>query len=243
MSSAQPVNMGAYSPGFYAGPPEAPAVVPAAAAPMAAALPVAAVAPMASASGTSAQPPAMPALIAADVASAVTSSFFLAPVVGAVDKAVVECASGRATTAGSFSNTMHTLVSDPLAFLQSPEFLLIWAVYACTYIAANVVSTTCKRLAVDDAIPKFSVVLSVNIYASLIKDAAFAKLFGDAGGSMMIPIVTYTLWFIRDACAILTSFNVRSFALARRWNANRTADAHASALAPSCTCPSPPSPF
>ena len=154
--------------------------------------------------------PAMPALLAADVASALTSAFFLAPVVAAVDKAVVECASGRATTVGSFMSTMKQLVSDPFAFFQSPAFLMIFAVYGLTYIAANVVSTTCRRFAVDDAIPKFSVVLGVNIYASLLKDAAFAKLFSDAGASMMvIPIVTYALWFFRDMVTILVSFNVR----------------------------------
>jgi len=154
-----------------------------------------------------APPPVTPALIAADVASALTSSFLLAPFVAAVDKAVVEAASGHATTAGSFFGTMYELVSDPIAFVQTPAFLMIWAVYGCTYIAANVVSTSCRRLNMNDAVPKFGVVLSVNIYASLLKDAAFAQSFGDAGGSMAIPVVTYALWFFRDMCTILTSFN------------------------------------
>ena len=87
----------------------------------------------------------------------------------------------------------------------------------------------------NDAVPKFGVVLSVNIYASLLKDAAFAQSFGDAGGSMAIPVVTYALWFFRDMCTILTSFNVRSSGFRRspshaRSIVDRAADAHASTL-------------
>eukprot|EP00620_Florenciella_sp_RCC1587_P000747 CAMPEP_0182597266 /NCGR_PEP_ID=MMETSP1324-20130603/85893_1 /TAXON_ID=236786 /ORGANISM="Florenciella sp., Strain RCC1587" /LENGTH=202 /DNA_ID=CAMNT_0024815003 /DNA_START=22 /DNA_END=630 /DNA_ORIENTATION=+ len=101
---------------------------------------------------------------------------------------------------------MTGLVTDPLNFFQQPAFLMIWGVYFITYIAANVVRTVCKKLEVNEEIPKFVIVTILNTGACVAKDAVFAKIFG-SGPARKIPAMTYALFYTRDMLTMLASFN------------------------------------
>lgn len=109
----------------------------------------------------------------------------------------------------SLTASMATLFTSPMSFFRQPAFLLIWAVYLATYLAANCTRTTCERLNVDEAIPKFVVVTIVNTLACVGKDVVFAKMFG-ASGKAAVPFVTYALFALRDTLTMLASFNVPS---------------------------------
>ena len=82
-----------------------------------------------------------------------------------------------------------------------------WGVYFITYTAANTVRTVCKKLDVDEEIPKFVIVTVLNTAACVAKDAVFAKTFG-SGPARSIPALTYALFYFRDMLTMLASFNV-----------------------------------
>ena len=65
----------------------------------------------------------------------------------------------------------------------------------------------CKKLEVDEEIPKFVIVTILNTGACVAKDAVFAKMFG-SGPARKIPAMTYALFYTRDMLTMLASFNV-----------------------------------
>ena len=61
------------------------------------------------------------------------------------------------------------MIFKPHVFHCRPEFLMIWGVYAATYITANMVGTTCQLSQVDDTLPKFVGTTVVNIATCVAK--------------------------------------------------------------------------
>jgi len=56
-----------------------------------------------------------------------------APWISVIDKAVVERSTGRRTIFQSCTETLRTMVRDPVTYLKSPMFLIMWGCYASTY--------------------------------------------------------------------------------------------------------------
>lgn len=56
-----------------------------------------------------------------------------APWISVIDKAVVERSAGRRTILQSCTETLRTMARDPMAYLRSPMFLIMWGCYASTY--------------------------------------------------------------------------------------------------------------
>ena len=61
------------------------------------------------------------------------------------------------------------MILRPHVFHCRPEFLMIWGVYAATYVTANMIMTTCDRSKVDDTWPKFIGTTFVNITTVVAK--------------------------------------------------------------------------
>jgi hypothetical protein len=73
------------------------------------------------------------------VATGVT--FCVSPFLTVVDKAIVESASGSNTIIKSGINSIKTMSRNPVEYIKSPTFLLMWFVYSATYTTANAFKT------------------------------------------------------------------------------------------------------
>lgn len=136
------------------------------------------------------------------------SAALVAPAITIVDKAIVSNASGRESLGASILNSVKTLVSRPLYFFKQPAFLMIWGVYSGTYIAANSTQAYCDRSHVPWQLPKFIVSSTANVGLSVMKDKAYARLFGVAGNSHPLPPISYLMFTIRDSMTVGASFNL-----------------------------------
>ena len=68
-----------------------------------------------------------------DVLIAFGVTFGLSPFVSIIDKSVVQKAAGTHTILQSGLESMTNIIRNPYAYVKSPTFLMMWAVYAATY--------------------------------------------------------------------------------------------------------------
>lgn len=138
---------------------------------------------------------------------ALTSSFLVAPAISIIDKSIVANAAGTKPLVQGLADGFKTLVMNPLKFAKQPSFLMIWGVYGGTYIVANSTETLCNRNAVPWYYPKFIASSTANVSLSVVKDKAFARLFG-SGPPRPLPVPSYFLFATRDSLTVLASFNL-----------------------------------
>ncbi|THW78799.1 hypothetical protein D6D18_09426, partial [Aureobasidium pullulans] len=143
--------------------------------------------------------------LAADITAAATAGALVAPVITAIDKAIIENASGRAALGLSLRSSFATLALRPHHFLFSKPFALIFALYTGTYVTANTLDTCSSTISAKSASTttsgpaKFLATSSANLSLCLYKDSRFAKLFGVATSSPRpIPGPSYALFALRD---------------------------------------------
>jgi len=153
--------------------------------------------------------------LGADVASAATAGILVAPIITAIDKAIIENASGRQTLGLSLRDSLTTFLTRPHQFIVSKPFALIFALYAGTYVTANLLDTSASTVKGNAATTttsgpaKFIATSSANLSLCLYKDSRFAKLFGAATSTpRAIPGPSYALFAIRDCLTVFASFNV-----------------------------------
>ncbi|THY33069.1 hypothetical protein D6D00_01103 [Aureobasidium pullulans] len=153
--------------------------------------------------------------LAADIMAAATAGALVAPVITAIDKAIIENASGRAALGLSLRSSFATLTLRPHHFLFSKPFALIFALYTGTYVTANTLDTCSSTISAKSASTttsgpaKFLATSSANLSLCLYKDSRFAKLFGVATSSPRpIPGPSYALFALRDCLTVFASFNV-----------------------------------
>jgi hypothetical protein len=140
-------------------------------------------------------------------ACAIFSAAAVAPVVSIVDKAIVSNASGLEPLLPCFINGFKSLFSNPLAFFRQPSFLLIWGVYSGTYVIANCTDAWCERRSMSSFYPKFITSSGTNVTLSVLKDKAFARMFG-TGSPRPLPMKSYILFATRDTATIFASFSI-----------------------------------
>lgn len=86
--------------------------------------------------------------------------------------------------------------------------------YGGTYLTANTLdtltSTSQNKPAshVTAGTAKFAASSTANVGLSLVKDSAFAKMFGSGGPPRPVPLPSYFLFAARDSLTIFASFNV-----------------------------------
>ncbi|KAI4806231.1 hypothetical protein E4T44_11000 [Aureobasidium sp. EXF-8845] len=153
--------------------------------------------------------------LGADVASAAAAGVLVAPVITAIDKAIIENASGRNTLGASLRESLKTFALRPHHFLLSKPFALIFALYTGTYVTANILDTSSSTIKGNAASTttsgpaKFLATSSANLSLCLYKDSRFARLFGAATSSPRpIPGPSYALFAVRDCLTVFASFNV-----------------------------------
>lgn len=145
--------------------------------------------------------------IAVETVAATVSAFSVAPAISIVDKAIVSNASGVEPLIPCILNGIKTAFTNPVYFVRQPSFLFIWGVYSGTYIVANSVEALCERSKNDPFYPKFVASSVANVTLSVMKDKAFARMFGK-GDPRPLPITSYGLFATRDSMTILASFSL-----------------------------------
>eukprot|EP01039_Chlorochromonas_danica_P001090 gene1090-1180_t len=146
--------------------------------------------------------------------AATISAFSVAPAISIVDKAIVSNASGLEPLVPSLINGVKTLVTNPIYFLKQPSFLLILGVYSGTYIVANNIEALCERSKTSPFYPKFVGGSVANVTLSVLKDKAFARMFGK-GDPRPMAFSSLGLFGTRDSMTILASFSLPGIISAR----------------------------
>lgn len=147
--------------------------------------------------------------VAIESSAAIISAFTVAPMISIVDKAIVSNASGKEPLIACLMNGCKVLVTNPIYFLKQPSFLFIWGVYSGTYIVANSVEALCERNSKSSFYPKFIGSSIANVSLSVLKDKAFARMFG-VGDPKPFPMTSLGLFAVRDSMTILASFSLPS---------------------------------
>mmetsp|Transcript_8323 Transcript_8323/g.12328 ORF Transcript_8323/g.12328 Transcript_8323/m.12328 type:complete len:373 (-) Transcript_8323:1213-2331(-) len=146
-----------------------------------------------------------------DVLVACGITLGVAPFMTVVDKAIVQRAAGTHSVLSSAGQSLQGMLRNPVAYVKSPMFLMMWGVYAATYTTANCIKTVCEHesssVSKDHAKASLFVgTTAVNSGTTLLKDRAYATMFGTSGAAVKVPMVTYGLWGLRDCMVIGSSF-------------------------------------
>ena len=154
-----------------------------------------------------------------DVLVACTVTLGVAPFLTIIDKAIVQRAAGSHTIVQSSIESIHKITRNPVKFVKSPMFLMMWGVYAATYTTANTLKTIVEDVEIKKKISSKDIVdprmgktfiflgtTVVNSATTLMKDQAYAKMFGTMGAAMRVPMISYSLWACRDCMVIGSSF-------------------------------------
>jgi hypothetical protein len=124
-----------------------------------------------------------------------------------VDKAIVSNASGRMALVPCLMEGVKVLVTKPVYFFRQPSFLFIWGVYSGTYIVANSIEAIYERSKKSSFYPKFVGSSFTNVSLSILKDKAFARMFGQ-GDPRPMAWSSMALFAARDSTTILASFSL-----------------------------------
>ncbi|CAM9178351.1 unnamed protein product [Ectocarpus fasciculatus] len=151
--------------------------------------------------------PPLPYRLGVESVAGVLSAFSVAPAISIVDKAIVSNASGLEPLLPCMINGVKSMFSNPGAFLRQPSFLFIWGVYSGTYIVANSTEAICEYNNKSPFYPKFLTSSCANVTLSVLKDKAFARMFG-VGAAKPLPARSYGLFATRDSMTILASFSL-----------------------------------
>jgi len=154
-----------------------------------------------------------------DVVVASSITLAVAPFLTIIDKAIVQRAAGSHTIVQSAFESFHKITRNPVKFVKSPVFLMMWGVYAATYTTANSLKTIVEesdrkrrnssRSSYDEKMDKAFIFVGttvVNSATTLMKDQAYAKAFGTMGSAARVPMISYGLWACRDCMVIGSSF-------------------------------------
>lgn len=135
----------------------------------------------------------------------------------------------------SLINSTKVLFSNPVYFFKQPSFLFIWGVYSGTYIVANSIEAICERSNTSSFYPKFVGSSVANVTLSVLKDKAFARMFGK-GDPRPMPYSSMGLFATRDSMTILASFSLPGLISQRMQDAigmsKLTADTSAQLITP-----------
>merc|ERR1719198_1472525 len=142
-----------------------------------------------------------------DTCSALLASFLVSPMVCAVDKSIMQQAAGTMSIPSSMANSSKEMIIRPGTFFRRPEFLMIWGVYALTYITANYINTFCELKKIGADIPRFFGTTLINMSSCIAKDYAFVRMFG-SGTPKPLSLSTLSLFTVRDSLTVLASFNL-----------------------------------
>mmetsp|Transcript_19008 Transcript_19008/g.48652 ORF Transcript_19008/g.48652 Transcript_19008/m.48652 type:complete len:254 (-) Transcript_19008:167-928(-) len=147
--------------------------------------------------------------LATDVVAAACAGSICAPLVAVIDEAINLASAGKKELWPAIGGKLWSIAKSPGKFFVSPSFLWLWAVYAITYATANTVETLAKSCGAASDLPVLLCSTGANLGICLLKDSAFAKMFGRADGDEGLKAglsrKVVSLWAARD---LITQFFV-----------------------------------
>jgi hypothetical protein len=157
--------------------------------------------------------------VATAALAAAISSTAVAPFLMCVDRAVVAAAAGTAPGGSLFraiAGVAGEFVAKPKVAFAQPALWMVAGVYGGTYFAKNVSDVCIERndLPSDHKAAnagKFLATTACNMGGSILKDAAFAKMYGAGAGAasvVRVPPASYALFALRDCLTIGGAFVV-----------------------------------
>mmetsp|Transcript_12930 Transcript_12930/g.19450 ORF Transcript_12930/g.19450 Transcript_12930/m.19450 type:complete len:271 (+) Transcript_12930:149-961(+) len=151
-------------------------------------------------------------LYLADVVSACTSAFLVAPFIKIVDQTVTQKAAfNRVNIFHTAFSNFKTFILSPVKFMSHPTFLAVCIVYGGTYSAANTILTYCELNQQDSFYPKLAGTTAVNMALGITKDRYFAQVYSKKKAPKL-PLASWGLFFARDILTIGAAFNFPSMA-------------------------------
>mmetsp|Transcript_27278 Transcript_27278/g.82251 ORF Transcript_27278/g.82251 Transcript_27278/m.82251 type:complete len:287 (-) Transcript_27278:45-905(-) len=149
---------------------------------------------------------------AVDVAAAAAASAAVAPFIMIIDRAIIEAASGGPKLlSGVLKGCGDALRRPHVALFANPAYYMMVGVYAATYAAANGIDTAATRTDASPATHAAATLAgttAVNSTACIMKDVAFAKMFGGAAKKAGMPLATVGLFGARDLVTVASAFTV-----------------------------------
>ena len=155
--------------------------------------------------------------VTAAAVAAACSSTAVAPFLMCVDRAVVAAAAGTAPGGSLFraiAGVAGEFVTKPKTAFAQPALWMVAGVYGGTYLAKNVSDVCIERRGLSEshkgaAAAKFAATTAFNMGGSILKDAAFARLYGRAVAAVvLVPPTSYALFAARDCLTIGGAFVV-----------------------------------
>ena len=155
--------------------------------------------------------------VTAAAVAAACSSTAVAPFLMCVDRAVVAAAAGTAPGGSLFraiAGVAGEFVTKPKTAFAQPALWMVAGVYGGTYLAKNVSDVCIERRGLSEshkgaAAAKFAATTAFNMGGSILKDAAFARLYGSAVAAVvLVPPTSYALFAARDCLTIGGAFVV-----------------------------------
>tara|TARA_B110000259_G_scaffold56074_2_gene66137 strand:+ start:356 stop:1729 length:1374 start_codon:yes stop_codon:yes gene_type:complete len=155
--------------------------------------------------------------VAAALFAAACASTAVAPFLMCVDRAVVAAAAGTAPGGSLFraiASVGSEFVTKPKTAFAQPALWMVAGVYAGTYFAKNVSDVVIERRGYPEThaganAGKFAATTACNMGGSILKDAAFARLYGASLATVLVvPPASYVLFAARDCLTIGGAFVV-----------------------------------
>eukprot|EP00977_Amphora_coffeiformis_P028425 scaffold35061_cov214-Amphora_coffeaeformis.AAC.1 len=182
--------------------------------------------------------PSLAALWVGDIIMALSVTVAVAPALSAVDKAIVEqsAAGSRNVMLHSMKQTAMSILANPSAYYRSPTFGWMSLTYIATYTTANMIKTwneqsslledrkrvsrntqtasaTTAAKSTSNGTVLVAATTVANSTASLIKDRAYARMFGQT--PRPVPALSYAAWLSRDAFGIGSGFVLPAYVTPR----------------------------
>lgn len=159
--------------------------------------------------GIVARLPPMAQRLAADFLAASGAGIAVSPFIAVIDRSITVCAARGGSVQASVMSGLKEM-TKPVKFLMNREVRWVWALYAGTYMAANLIGTLAEARGVDDSVPKLLGTTAVNMPACIAKDKAMASAFAASAmaSKMRMPLRSYTLFAVRDLVSIAASFTL-----------------------------------
>ena len=155
--------------------------------------------------------------VAVALGAALCSGIAVSPFLMCVDRGVVASAAGTAPGGSLFraiASVAGEFVTKPKAAFGAPALWMVAGVYGGTYFAKNLSDVIIRRGRLEHnpaaGACKFVATTATNAGGSVLKDAAFARMYGAAaaGAVAVVPPASYALVALRDCLTIGGAFFV-----------------------------------
>lgn len=131
-----------------------------------------------------------------EVGCALTAAFCVSPIVSILDKAMVKEISGISQFMKEVKLSCNQIIHRPRMFFRGMSFQLTFAVYAGTYISANLSESKEMKIATTSA---------TNVSLLAWRDSIFAKTYSNSI-RRPIPLRTLSLFAFRDTVTMTATF-------------------------------------